>query len=291
MTFRRLTVVGPGRVGRSLAGAVEAAGTFRSVRVLGRRDPVPTGASGPEFLVFCVPDDALAALASAWGAALGATERPPRGVALHTSGLHAADILEPLRAAGVSVGSWHPLRAFAAPDPSGFNGITVGLEGDEEAVRAGDGLARTLGARPLLLTAKEKPRYHAAAVFASNHLVACLSVALRELRGAAGEKGTLRDLLPLARSALEAVEQVGLTDGVTGPVVRGDAGTVERHLQTLDASAAALYRGLASELLRLAGAEVPDTVRERLLRLLATAAPGPETDTSQDPTGRPCGST
>lgn len=290
MTFARLTVVGPGRVGRSLVDAVEAVGAFRSVRALGREDPLPPGAPPPDLLVFSVPDDALAGVGAAWSDALRAAGAPP-GVALHTSGLHAGGILGPLRADGWSVGSWHPLRAFASADPNAFAGITVGLEGDDQAVRAGEALARALGARPLRVSAAAKPRYHAAAVFASNYLVACLSVARRELRAAAGEEATLQALLPLARSALDAVESAGLAKGATGPVVRGDAGTVERHLRALDASSAALYRGLASELLRLAGAQLPDAVGERLVRLLATAAPGPETDRSEDPTGRPCGST
>lgn len=270
MSEGRLAILGPGRIGRSLALDLEAAGLFRSVDLLGRDDALTDGRRVPDPLLFCVPDDALAGVAARAAATLKAAGAPP-GRALHTSGLHPAEILAPLREEGWSVGSWHPLRAIAAPRAEAFRGAAVGLEGDPEAVALGERLARAVGARPLRVRPDRKDRYHAGAVFGANFVAACLAVALREVRAACEDDARLEDLLPLARSALEGLAAAGLPAGLTGPVARGDAGTVARHLAALDAPTRSLYRALAAELLRAARAELEPAAAERLARLLEPA--------------------
>lgn len=271
-----LVVVGPGRVGRSLAGALAASG--RRVEAVGREPDLPENVLGRSglTLLFAVPDDALEAAARAWALRLQRTARADDRVALHTSGVHPADALAPLRERGLAVGGWHPLVSLAAPDERAFRGAACGLHGDEEAVRRGREVAEAVGARPVALGEAERSRYHAAAVFASNHLVACLAAADEELRAATGEGAGLEELLPLARSALANVERRGLADGLTGPVRRGDAGTVRRHLAGLGPRRAALYRGLARELLALVEADLPETERAALEAALRDGASGGE---------------
>jgi predicted short-subunit dehydrogenase-like oxidoreductase (DUF2520 family) len=190
-------------------------------------------------------------------------------VALHSSGVHSRDVLAPLAEAGCRTGSWHPLTAVAAPRADAFRGITVGISGDPAAVDRGERLARRVGGRALAVAEGAHARYHAAAVFASNALVACLRAADGELGEATGGRGGVEDLLPLARAALRNVEERGLEEGLTGPVARGDAGTVVRHLDVLAPDRRALYRGLARELLRIVeerdAAPAPEALRRLLL--------------------------
>lgn len=314
----RLILVGPGRLGLSLAADLAAAGLVEAPVVVGRRPDAPpflarrvpaarylaatpgaraagapsAGADegdGPagvpsaealarafdgrpaDALFFAVPDDALAPAAAAWAAVYARSDLPAPGVVLHTSGFHGSEALAPLAEAGASPGSWHPLTAIAAPRRGAFRDRSVGIEGRGAAVALAEALAEAVGARPVRVRRGEKARWHAAAVFASNCLVACLSVAAREAAAASDGAG-LTDLLPLARSALEEVAERGLPEGLTGPVARGDAGTVAGHLLALDPVAAALYRLLAEELLSVAGPRL-DEERRRALR--AALAPSP----------------
>lgn len=289
----RVTVVGPGRVGGSLAAALAGAG--EAVELRGRPGAPPPaleaapgviGAAGPPApgepvaptLVLAVPDDELEATASAWAAALDGGEDAggsaagdpdvPAPVALHTSGAHGPEALAPLRAAGRAVGGWHPLTAVAAVDPGAFRGRAAGVSGDPGAVERARALSEAVGARPIPVDDGAHARYHAAAVLASNGLVACLAAAREELAGATGGRGDLEDLLPLARAALEHVEALGLDGGLTGPVDRGDAGTVRRDLEALGPERAGLYRRLARELLDLAGDRLPPGRRRALRELL-----------------------
>ena len=309
----RLVVVGPGRLGLSLAAALHAAAAAREVEVRGRTPREPesgpdAGGAGrpgarPPFLrsrpgiafargvgelpgpggclLFAVPDDALAEACRAWAAAGGggptagradpaagpgpageaaAGPAPPPPVALHTSGVHPSSVLAPLRDLGFAAASWHPLAAVARPDPEAVHGRAWGVEGDRAARERAAAFTRSLEGRILPVRAGGHARYHAAAVFASNFLVACLGVAREELAAALEAPGEARaeDLLPLARAALDAVERDGLAAGLTGPVARGDAGTVRAHLAALEPARRALYRGLARELLGLAAPGLGD---------------------------------
>lgn len=317
----RLILVGPGRLGLSLAADLTAAGLLEAPVVVGLRpDPpsfltrqvpaarylaaapgaeaagAPPGEAGEgdgragapsaealarvlggrpaDALFFAVPDDALAPAAGAWAAAYARSDVPTPGVVLHTSGFHGSEALAPLAEAGASAGSWHPLTAIAAPRRGAFRERTVGIEGRGAAIALAETLAEAVGARAVRVRPGEKARWHAAAVFASNCLVACLSVAAREAAAASDGAG-LRDLLPLARSALEEVAERELPEGLTGPVARGDAGTVAGHLLALDPAAAALYRLLAEELLLVAGPRL-DEERRRALRAALAPSPVPE---------------
>ena len=285
----RVVVVGPGRVGGSLAAALSTAAMGVELRGrpgapppdVGARSPL-AGASGPPApgepipatLIFAVPDDALEGAARAWADALagngavGETVDPPR-VALHTSGVHGPELLAPLRDLGWAVGGWHPLTAVGTVDAGAFRGRAVGLAGDPAAVDRGEELARSVGARPLYVDDGAHARYHAAAVLASNGLVACLAAAREELAASTGGAGDLADLLPLARAALDHVADRGLDGGLTGPVDRGDAGTVRRDMAALGPDRADLYRRLARELLDVAGERLPPERRRALRELLA----------------------
>lgn len=281
-----IVIVGEGRVGLSLAADLsDASGSTITVVGLSPDRPsflrdllgvtylvtrVPEasfcesldsqiGADGDPIVIFCVPDDDLAAVAREWSESMDLT---PSAV-LHTSGVHSAQALAPWRERGVAVAAWHPLVAVAAPSRGAFRGVWFGVDGDEVATRVGGELAEGLGGRTHVVRPEGRSHYHAAGVFASNYLVACLRIAVDSLRRAS-EDAELEALLPLAESALRNLGELGLRDGTTGPVARGDVRTVAAHLEVLDPRRAALYRGLGLELLELTGDRLEPAVRDRL---------------------------
>lgn len=272
----RLVIVGPGRVGRSLAAGLTTEEGEPALR--GRPADGPDVEEGaPRTLVFAVPDDALAPAARSWAGALASApgvDAGPAGasgagpVALHTSGVHGAGALAPLREVGFSVASWHPLTSLAAPSGDAFRGVTFAVSGDAAAAERARRLAERLGGRSVELEAGAHARYHAAAVFASNFLAACLAAAREELGAATGDRAGLDDLAPLARAALENVLELGLPEGLTGPVERGDVGTVRRHLEVLGPRRRGLYRELARELLAVVRDRLPAERRRELRELL-----------------------
>lgn len=284
-------IIGPGRLGLSLAVGLASTGRPRRVAVVGRRPTRPDFLRGhddvayasaemshalwaeptaaPIAIVFAVGDDQLAAATEEWADRLTLYPVAAPLLALHTSGFHPADILDTIgRIDGAAIGGWHPLIAMAEPGEDVFNGVTVGIEGEPEAVAWAEDFSRALGAIPVTIPAGGKARYHAAAVFASNYLVASLSVALAELEAAAGGAVDESALLPLARAAIDNVAAHGIAAGVTGPLVRGDVQTVAGHIAALDPARAALYRALGRELLEAARQRNSPEVYEALRAVL-----------------------
>src|SRR5262249_38741287 len=102
------------------------------------------------------------------------------------------------------------------------------------------------------IASSQRATYHAAATIASNHLVALLGQAVR-VAEAAGVPP--QALLPLVRASVDNVDALGANDALTGPIARGDADTIARHLAALAAGERAAYRALAAEALRLTGRE------------------------------------
>jgi predicted short-subunit dehydrogenase-like oxidoreductase (DUF2520 family) len=125
-------------------------------------------------------------------------------------------------------------------------------------------LAQVLGGTALAIDGNAMAKYHAAAAIASNYVVAVLDAAVGLLRDAGiDEQAALQALVPLAAGAVANVGAKGLADGLTGPIRRGDAGTVARHLEALNADPALreLYQVLgrrALGLARVAGAADPE---------------------------------
>jgi predicted short-subunit dehydrogenase-like oxidoreductase (DUF2520 family) len=218
VTARRATVIGPGRAGGSLAAALRAVGW--EVAVLGRGDDVAAAAASADLVLLAVPDATVAEVAAAI---------EPDGVAVvaHLSGSLG---LAPL-AGHVRTAVLHPLVAL--PDAAvGAERLRAGpwfglsADGDHLAVE----VVADLGGRALVVHERDWVRYHAAAVIASNHLVGLLG---QVERVAAGIGVPLDAYLDLARGSLASVAELGPAAALTGPVRRGDWGTVERHLAAL----------------------------------------------------------
>jgi predicted short-subunit dehydrogenase-like oxidoreductase (DUF2520 family) len=261
-------IVGAGSVGLALGLAISRARwpvTAVASRDAGRRDRfaglIPTARAfiepaavldEAELVLLCVPDDAIAAVAG--------SIRLYSGQSLaHTSGLLGAEVLEPARAAGSQIGAFHPLVSFTADverSVAAVNGATVAVEGDERLMGLLADLAEAIGGVPVRLPSGTKPAYHAAAVLASGGVAALLD-AVVSLAAAAGidERGALAVYGRLMEQTLANAKVLGVNAALTGPIARGDAGTVEAHveaLRRLAPDAVEVYLAAARRELRMA---------------------------------------
>ncbi len=241
-----VAVIGAGRVGTAIAVRLRDAG-YAVVGVSGRAGTaeraarylpgVPVveaavAARAADIVVLGVPDDLIERTAEAL--AEHDAVRPGRSV-VHLSGATSLDALSAARSAGAEVLSVHPLQTF--PDVEGaiarIPGSGIAVTAVSQAGYAlGERLATDVGGRPFRLDDEAKPLYHAAAVFASNYLVAVTAVG-EELLRRAGVSDPVELLAPLQRATLDNVAAMGPAAALTGPAVRGDAGTVARNLEAL----------------------------------------------------------
>lgn len=284
-----LTIVGVGRMGLALGSALRQAGAIDRLVYYGRAiEPPPHPLfDGPDAAEYRIgpgppPDGTTILLLAVTDSALGdvvydvaQAGAAPRGcVALHLSGALSTDVLAPLHAAGYAVGSLHPLQAVADRWQSGerLSGAAFAVAGDPAAISAGRRISNALGGLALVIPPHLRPIYHAAAVMASNYMVALLATSIRLLgQAGVGEDDAFRAILPLARGSLDNIEQLGLPAALTGPIARGDVDTVRLHLARLSGEERTLYCGLGLELLRLARtAGLDDERAERIYALLSS---------------------
>ena len=205
-----------------------------------------------DIVLLAVPDDAIEAVAVRLAREGGLGEGQ---VALHLSGRLGQGALAPLSRLGVSPGSFHPLQTVAEPSvaPARLRGAFAALEGDRRAIAAGRKLARSLGMKPVELATAGKALYHAGAVMVANYTVTLVGVAERLAREAGVTAALAAQIyLPLLRGALENLEDLGPAKSLTGPVRRGDAGTIRGHLAALEEDDRVLYAALGRAALRLA---------------------------------------
>ena len=285
-------IVGAGAVGTALGVALSRAGwpvhavasrdearreRFRNLVKVNRAFVDPEAlVEEVELIILAVPDDVIAPLA-------GSLRMYSGQAMIHTSGAVGAEALAPAMAAGTQIGSFHPLVAFADTERAveALHGATIAIEADDQLAALLASMAEALGATPVRLASGSKPAYHAAAVLAAGGFVALLD-AIAELGRAAGldEAGALTIYGPLIEGTLANARALGIAAALTGPITRGDVGTLGTHLDTLRdhaPGALELYVAAARREIALAGdrgALAPETAA-RLRALLAGAlAPG-----------------
>ena len=263
-----IAIVGTGAVARALGTALHRAGATVSV-VAGRdlqRAADTALAIGPDVQARRIPD--VAALAARILIATTDARIPEvahelakagfaRGVALHTSGARGPAAHAPLIAAGNSCGTFHPLQTVPlSPALLSFAGVAFAVTGDPAAVEWAGILSTTLGATVVSPRADRMSAYHAGAVLAGNGVAALLDASLTLMVHAGLERAAARQALgPLMRTALDNALALGPERSVTGPVVRGDAATIEAHIDALRAEPdlpLALYRAASLQLIELA---------------------------------------
>ena len=239
-----VAVIGAGRVGTAIAVLLQRAG-HRIVAASGREpsrervarylpgvpfvEPIDAAAAG-EVVFVAVPDDAIGPVVADVATAF----RRGAWVA-HLSGAARIGVMAPARDAGARPLGFHPLQTFPDVDRAlaRLHGCVVAITAaDDDGIGVGSTLARDIGAAPFRLADELRPLYHAAAVFASNYVVASSALAMR-LLGEAGVPDPLAAMAPLQRATLDNVHDLGPGAALTGPAVRGDAGTIAGNLEAL----------------------------------------------------------
>jgi predicted short-subunit dehydrogenase-like oxidoreductase (DUF2520 family) len=284
-------VIGAGRVGAVLGAAlrraghqvvaasgVSAAAKARIAALLPETVNLPADAvarAATDLLIVAVPDDALAGVVR--GLAETGALRPGQVVA-HTSGAHGLAVLAPVRAAGAHPLALHPAMTFTgtAADLPRLAGISYGITAAAELKRFAERLVADLGGTPEWVAEGDRALYHAALAHGANHLVTLVNEALDRLRDA-GVLYPEKVLGPLVQASLDNALRLG-DAALTGPVSRGDAGTVARHVERLAATAPESVPGYLALARRtadraIAAGRLRPRDAEPLLDVLATERP------------------
>jgi predicted short-subunit dehydrogenase-like oxidoreductase (DUF2520 family) len=282
--MKSLNIIGAGRVGRTLASLCEEKHTFAVQDVLDRTeagaraavafigDGVPVAdiekLRHADIWMLTPPDRQIRTLAEAVARAglLRAGD-----IVFHCSGSMSSGELEVASAAGALVASVHPLKTFAEPRDAvrTFAGTYCAAEGDDGALQVLQPAFERIGGNVSLIDARSKVVYHAASVIVCNYLAALVETGLRCFEKAGIPRDAASAMTqPILRETLDNVIQLGPAHALTGPIARGDAAVVARHLQALDAwdtTAARIYRSLgaaAVELARRHGEADAEALRE-----------------------------
>ena len=268
-----LGIVGAGKVGGTLAHLSHAQGYH--VAAVSSRDRAHASAladavdarlvSTPaevieraDLTLLTIPDDAIVSVAEMLPAA---TSRTPKAI-IHTSGAHSLDALAPLAGRGFLTGSLHPAYPFSGVVES-LAGVGFAVEASGEPLDTWlHELVAALDGRAIPIPPGGKAIYHAALSIASNYTVTLYAIAEHLLASLGADRADAAAAIqPLLAGTVENIRQHGIPDALTGPIVRGDAGTVAAHLAALEAydpQVARLYRGLARATLPLADARGTD---------------------------------
>ncbi|APX31521.1 oxidoreductase [Brachybacterium sp. P6-10-X1] len=287
-------VIGAGRVGAVLGAALRAEGHAitgaYAVSDASRERAegllpgvplldVPAIVERSEMLLLAVPDDQLGPLAA--GIAETGLARGGQLV-VHTSGRYGTQVLEPLAGAGSATLALHPAMTFTGTraDLSRLIGCPMAITGSPTFLPVAGALVVELGGEAVVLAEGDRPLYHASLAHAANHLVVLVDQA-REALARLGVEDPGAYLRPLLEAALDESLRHG-SRALTGPVMRGDTGTVTAHLEALDDLDATgidgergdtgdTYRALARA--ALTRARLPEGTRVQIRELLAEDPP------------------
>jgi len=285
-------IAGAGRLGQALGRLLQDRG--QPVVAIAGRDPRRTRAAAAFIykdvlpvsfadlpshaarVLICVPDDAVEEVAHILATAPKAID-----MALHTCGSRGPEALAELESRGAFCASLHPLQTVATPAqgvadlPGSSFGITPGGTGEGAALDWAVEIVRLLKGQALTIAAENRPLYHAAAVMASNYIVAMIDAAV-VLMGLAGveREAALQALGPLVRASVENSLRAGPVQALTGPIERADERTVAAHLLALDALDSApetvrqLYRQAGLHTIEVARRKAPLVDRGNIELLL-----------------------
>lgn len=233
---------------RSQASAEKLAEAVGGCPVFNRGQGV---ADGADLVFITTPDDDIAQVASEieWHAGQSV---------VHCSGADSVDILEPAKGAGAHVGAFHPLQTFASIKQAIDNipGSTFTLEAEEPLLSTLKEMATALDGQWVELKAGDKVIYHAAAVITCNYLVTMVKLATDLWQNfAVPPPQAIQALLPLLKGTINNIATVGIPQCLTGPIARGDTGTIKKHLDALSEAAPAAipaYRELGLQTIPIA---------------------------------------
>jgi predicted short-subunit dehydrogenase-like oxidoreductase (DUF2520 family) len=183
-----------------------------------------------EIVWFCVPDAVIAGAAKSLAGAANWSGK----VALHSSGAMVSDELAALQRKGAAVASVHPLMTFVRGSRPSLVEVPFAIEGSAKAVRAARAIVLDLRGQPFTILKQHKEAYHAWGMFASPLLTALLAASERVAAAAGVSRAAARErMLPILRQTLANYARLGAPGAFSGPIARGDATTVAKHLSVL----------------------------------------------------------
>lgn len=269
--IQSLAVIGPGKVGTAVAVSAHRAGI--SHIYLGGRDQdkveaaaklvpgakawrVAEAARHADIVLICVSDNEIELVAKQ----MAEEEAFRKGaVVAHLSGALESNVLKPARdLCSAHIASAHPLKTFPSVDAAVAEepGTHWFLEGDDLAVERLSQLIALFGDHPHAITSEGKAIYHAASVVACNYLSTLMDTAIELMAQASVDKGVAWSALkPLVYGTLSNIDKLGPEAALTGPIVRGDQVTVEKHMHALASSSdeqRRLYAALGLKTVELA---------------------------------------
>jgi predicted short-subunit dehydrogenase-like oxidoreductase (DUF2520 family) len=271
--MNEISIIGAGRLGTSLGAALSKKGyrikslscrtslsAEESRKIIGEgkasTDNVQTARAG-DIVLLCLPDEEILQVT---GELADADINWSEKFIFHCSGLLSSEVLKPLKAKGALTASIHPVQSFAHKKtlPEQFENIYFGLEGEPKALEESQKIIRKLGGRAFVIEAGNKALYHSACSIASNFLVVLLDTASSLLNQVGlQEEQAFQVLLPLVKGTLHNVKKFDIHVSLTGPVIRGDKASVEKHLEALRKFPPfyEMYRKLAFQALDMASRE------------------------------------
>ena len=211
-------------------------------------------ADNAELIFVTTPDDAIASVVSQ-------IQWHPGQSVVHCNGAASTDILQPAKEFGAQVGAFHPLQTFASAKQAIENipGSTFAVEAEEPLLSTLKDMAAALDGHWVELKASDKVLYHAAAVIACNYMVTMVKLAtdLWQTFAVPPHQAT-QALLPLLQGTINNIDAVGIPQCLTGPIARGDIGTIKKHLDALQEKVPSLlstYRELGLQTIPIAVAK------------------------------------
>ena len=264
-----IAIIGAGRLGTSLGFALHEKGfpikalscrtlssAQESRRIIGEGEAltnnIRTAESG-DLVFLTVPDDKIPQIATELAAAIPDWSGK---YVFHCSGLLSTQALTPLQSKGAATASMHPLLSFAGkiPDAGIFSEVYFGLEGNGKAIKVAQKIIHMLAGEYLIISAEDKPLYHAASSMASNFMEVLLEAAsfLFQQAGISSDK-IPQILFPLTKGTLHNVKDLNIPAALTGPVIRGDIQSIKQPLSALERFPPyyEIYRKLAMQALQI----------------------------------------
>ena len=279
-----VAIVGPGRLGTVLAKQLASAGcqiteiisrsrrhslatAAKQARKLGARARTSSDALLDATVIwFCVPDSEISK------AAAELSRRDWTGkIAIHSSGVLTSDALGLLRKKGAMVASVHPLMTFVGGSVPNLADVPFAIEGDLRAVDAAKKIVRNLGGNTFPIRKQEKAAYHAFATMICPLLVSLLAISETVAQVARiSHKEARRRMMPIIHQTLANYSKLGQAGAFSGPIVRGDAESVRKHLKALakNRAATSVYVALAEAALKY----LPSRNRKAIRKALSETA-------------------
>jgi len=248
LSSQKFAIIGAGNVGTALGYLLRQAGheitaiADKSAAHLKRALPYTGGTAfrqpqkaikNADCILITTSDDAISEVcrAIAEGSSLQGK------IVFHVSGAGGLDLLEPARESGAQIASIHPIQSFSSIDNAIKNipGSVFGITADKKIKKWAEKIVADLGGTPIFISDEQKPLYHAAACLASNYLVSLLNVVEQLYESIGLTPAEARQAyLPLVYGSLKNIEKSGSIQALTGPIARGDSGTVRKHIQAIN---------------------------------------------------------